>query len=315
MPNFFLRAAFLLPFFWVLPAFAQNETPVAPTLTPAPTLALGAHVRELASGFQFCEGPVWNPRGFWLFSDIPADTLWKITPGGKTEIVRQPSGHSNGNAYDAQDRLISCEHGNRRVARKTPDGTFETLVDTFEGKRLNSPNDLAIRRDGSIYFTDPTYGLTNQRSELGFRGLFRLAPSGILELLDKNFQQPNGIALSPDQTKLYVGDSQSGQIWMYDVNASGQLLNRTLIDTIAKPGDPDGLKTDSDGNLYIAAPDGIRVYARLGGFLGLIPVPKPPANLAFGGEDGKTLLITARDSIYCVEMNVGALSKVVSPGK
>jgi len=258
---------------------------------------LPIEVTKLADDFSFVEGPVWNPRGFFLFSDIPANTLFKITMSGQRFVVRNPSGHSNGNAYDAQGRLISCEH-DRRVSRKLPDGTFQTLADSFEGKKLNSPNDLAIFSDGSIYFTDPSYGIKAEQSELGFRGLFRLHPDGKLELLDKDWQQPNGACFSPDFKRLYVNDSQAGQLWVYDVNSTGELSHKTLLDTIAKPGDPDGMKCDKTGRLFVAAPGGVRVYSPESTFIGLIAVPQPPANLCFGGENGETLFITARDSVY-----------------
>ena len=277
-------------FFAALPSNAQTETEPEPKLLPV-------EVQKLADGFSFVEGPLWNPRGFFLFSDIPANKIYKATLDGKTEIFRQPSGHSNGNAYDLQGRLVSCEH-DRRVSREMPDGTFQTLVDSFEGKPLNSPNDLAIFSDGSIYFSDPTYGIKAEQSELGFRGLFRLRPDGTLELLDKEWKQPNGLCFSPDFKRLYVNDSQAGQIWVYDVSTSGELSHKTLLDTIPKPGDPDGMKCDEKGRLFVAAPDGVRVYSTQGQFVGLIAVPKPVSNLCFGGQNGHTLFITARDCVY-----------------
>lgn len=269
-------------------------------------VAPGAKVEKLAGGFGFVEGPVWNKSGFWLFSDLGTNTLYRVTPAGKFAVVRKPTGHSNGNAYDQKARLVSCEHSERRVSRKTPQGTFETLAARFEGKRLNSPNDLAIKSDGSIYFTDPTYGISKDKAELDFRGLYRLFPSGRLELLDNEWTQPNGLAFSPDEKTLYVGDSQDGKIFRFDVDGKGGLSNKTLLATIPKPGDPDGMKVDSEGRLLVAGPGGVWIYAPRGGFLGLLPVPKAPANLSFGGKDGKTLLITARDSLYSVRLRVGA---------
>jgi sugar lactone lactonase YvrE len=291
----------------ITPALADNLG--ADTLAEdafARIVAPGAKVQKLAGGFGFVEGPVWNEGGFWVFSDLGANTLYRITPAGKFQLVRKPTGHSNGNAYDRQQRLISCEHSGRRVSRKTNNGTFETLASRFEGKRLNSPNDLAIRSDGSIYFTDPTYGITKAQRELDFRGLYRLFLDGRLELLDKEWTQPNGIAFSPDQKTLYVGDSEDGKIFRYDVDVKGALSNKTLLATIPKPGDPDGMKVDGEGRLLVAGPGGVWIYAPRGGFLGLLPVPKAPANLSFGGKDGKTLLITARDAVYSVQLRVGA---------
>lgn len=269
--------------------------------------APGAEVELLASGFQFVEGPAWNPRGFWVFSDVNSDTLFKITPAGKTEMIRRPTSHANGNAYDGEGRLVSCEAGQtRRVARKLPDGIFDTLADRYEGKRLNSPNDLAIKSDGSIYFTDPTYGTAPEGLELAFRGLYRLFPDGNIELLDNTWTQPNGICFSPDEKTLYVNDSQQGVIFRFDVDAAGRLSAKTLLATIPKPGDPDGMKCDAQGRLFVAGPGGAWIFAPRGALLGKIATPKYPANLAFGGADGKTLMMTARDSIYSVKVKVGA---------
>ena len=271
----------------------------------ARAVAPGAKVELLASGFDFVEGPAWNPRGFWVFSDIPGDSLHKITPQGKTEVIRKPTSHSNGNAYDAQGRLVSCEHGPaRRVSRKLPNGIFDTLADRYEGKRFNSPNDLAIKSDGSIYFTDPTYGVNRNELELDFRGLYRLFPDGRVELLDNTWTQPNGICFSPDERTLYVNDSQKGEIFRFDVDASGSLSAKTLLATIPKPGDPDGMKCDQNGTLYVTGPGGVWIFAPRGALLGKIATPKNPANLAFGGADGKTMLLTARDSIYSVKVKV-----------
>jgi sugar lactone lactonase YvrE len=271
----------------------------------ARVVAPGARVQKLAGGFRFTEGPAWNGRGFWVFSDIDNNTLYRITPTGKFQVIRKPTGKSNGNAYDAQGRLLACEHGNRRLSRKAPNGTFQTLASRYEGKRLNSPNDLAVKSDGSIYFTDPTYGTSQQSLELGFRGLYRLFPDGRLVLLDQEWNQPNGIAFSPDEKTLYVGDSETGQIFRFDVDEKGALTNKTLLATIPKPGDPDGMKVDGEGRLLVAGPGGVWIFAPRGGLLGKLPVPKTPANLAFGGADGKTLLITARDSIYSVRLRTG----------
>ena len=296
-----------LPILLAIAPLAGAQTPTdSPTVDASPRmLAPGAKVEKLADGFQFVEGPAWNQRGFWVFSDIPANSLWKITPAGKKQLIRNPSGNSNGNAYDRSGALISMEHSGRRVSRKNERGTFDTLVARFEGKRLNSPNDLAIKSDGSIYFTDPTYGTGKAQLELDFRGVYRLFPDGRLELLDKIWTQPNGICFSPDETVLYVGDSQAGDIFRFDVDKNGAVSNKTLLAKIPKPGDPDGMKCDAAGNLLVTGPGGIWVFAPRGGLLGLIPTPQSPANIAFGGADGKTLFITARDSVYSVRMRVG----------
>ncbi|RYG70827.1 SMP-30/gluconolactonase/LRE family protein [bacterium] len=297
-----MKKPLLLLALLVTPALADSLADDAYARIVAP----GAKIEKLAGGFGFVEGPTWNERGFWVFSDISANTLYRITPKGKFATIRKPTGNSNGNAYDLQGRLISCEHTGRRVSRKTGKGTFETLASRFEGKRLNSPNDLAIKSDGSIYFTDPTYGITQAQRELGFQGLYRLFPSGKLELLDKDWEQPNGIAFSPDEKTLYVGDSEAGKIFRFDVDEKGALANKTLLATIPKPGDPDGMKVDGQGRLLVAGPGGVWVFAPRGGLLGVLPLPKVPANLSFGGADGKTLLMTARDTIYSVRLRAGA---------
>ena len=285
---------FLLAAFWLLAAraaLAQPDVPILPI-----------QVHQLAGGFGFTEGAVWNPRGFYLFSDIPRGTLWKVTPAGKTEPLRQPSGHSNGNAYDFQGRLISCEH-DRLVARKEADREFHPLATSYFGKKLNSPNDLALFRDGSIFFTDPTYGIDASQSELGFRGLYRIFPDGKVKLLDVRWQQPNGLCFSRDWKRLYVNDSQAGRIFFYDVNARGELSNRTLFATIPKPGDPDGMKCDAKNRLFVAAPKGVRVYEPSGELIGLIPVPQDPANLCFGGVRGDQLFLTARTAVYLADLS------------
>ncbi|WP_157947681.1 SMP-30/gluconolactonase/LRE family protein [Abditibacterium utsteinense] len=287
-------------------ARANADEPSEAALTSdafARVVAPGAKVEILATGFGFTEGPTWNPRGFWIFSDISGNALHRISPSGKVALVRKPSSHTNGNTYDAQNRLVSCEQSPaRRVARKELSGNFETLAEKYEGKRLNSPNDLAIRGDGSIYFTDPTYGTDKSELELDFRGLYRIFPDGKLELLDRSWNQPNGICFSPDQNTLYVGDSQEGKIFRFDVDKNGQLSGKTLLATIPKPGDPDGMKCDAAGHLYVTGPGGVWIFAPRGGLLGKIPTPQNPANIGFGGADGKTLLITAQDSIYSVKL-------------
>ena len=265
--------------------------------------APGAKVETLATGFGFVEGPAWNNRGFWVFSDINADTLFRITPAGKTEVVRRPTSRSNGNNYDGEGRLVSCEQSpSRRVSRKLPSGIFDTLADRYEGKRFNSPNDLAIKSDGSIYFTDPTYGVAKSDQELDFRGLYRLFPDGKIKLLDKTWGQPNGVCFSPDETVLYVDDSQKNQVFRFDVDKNGVLSQKTLLATIPQPGVPDGMKCSKDGTLYVAGPGGVWLFAPRGALLGKIATPKDPANLAFGGEDGKILLMTARDSVYSLKL-------------
>ena len=269
-----------------------------------------AQVEKVASGFQFTEGPVWDPRGFLLFSDIPANTIYKWTPGAsEAEVYRTPSGHSNGLTLDRAGRLLACEH-DRRVSRTERDGTIGTLADRYRGKRLNSPNDIVVRSDGSIYFTDPPYGLPRQEEgkELDFNGVYRLVPDGTLTLLDDSFVRPNGLAFSPDERTLYVDDSAGMHIRAFDVRPDGTLTNGRLFAELkeaGKEGVPDGMKVDVRGNVFCAGPGGIWVFGSGGELLGKIETPEVPANLAWGDVDLKTLYITARTGLYWVRVQIG----------
>jgi gluconolactonase len=269
-----------------------------------------AKVERVASGFQFVEGPVWHPDGALLFSDIPANTIYQWTPGASEAVVyRQPSNHSNGLTLDLESRLVACEH-DRRVSRTEPDGTVHPIAERYYGKRLNSPNDVAIHSDGSIYFTDPPYGLPKQSEgkELDFNGVFRLAPDGALTLLDDTFVRPNGLAFSPDERTLYVDDSGEMHVRAFDVLPDGSLANGRIFADLRDPGQdgvPDGMKVDVQGNVFCTGPGGIWVLSPEGETLGRIKVPEVPANLAWGDADGKTLYITARTGLYRVRIQTG----------
>lgn len=266
-----------------------------------------AQVEKVAGDFQFTEGPLWHPQGFLLFSDIPANTLYQWTANKKPEIFRRPSGNTNGNTLDREGRLLSAEHGNRRVSRTEKDGTVVTLASQFEGKRLNSPNDLVVKSDGSIYFTDPPYGIKSEQEELGFYGVYRLASDGKLTLLVKDFVRPNGIAFSPDEKKLYVNDSQKGDIRVFDVKSDGTLENGQLFAELKDPskkGVPDGMKVDREGNVYSTGSGGIWIFSGSGNLLGRIEVPEVPANIAWGDDDYQTLYITASNSLYRIRLKI-----------
>jgi sugar lactone lactonase YvrE len=270
-------------------------------------IAPNTQVEKVAEGFKFTEGPVWHPDGFLLFSDIPANTIYKWQPEQKTEIFRQPSGNANGNTLDRSQRLISAEHGNRRVSRTEKDGQIVTLASHYQGKRLNSPNDLAIKSDGSIYFTDPPFGIEPEQEELGFYGVYRLAPNGTLTLLVDDFVRPNGIAFSPDEKKLYVNDSEKGHIRVFDVNPDGMLANGKVFAKLKPPseeGAADGMKVDIKGNVYSTGSGGVWIFSPNGDLLGIIKTPEPPANLAWGDSDYQTLYITARHSLYRVRLKI-----------
>ena len=267
-------------------------------------------VQEIVSGFQFVEGPVWHPDGYLLFSDIPANTIYKWPPGAPgATAYRSPSGHSNGLTLDREGRLVACEH-DRRVSRTELDGRVVPIAERYEGKRLNSPNDIIVKSDGSIYFTDPPYGLPRQTEgkELDYNGVFRLATNGTLTLLDDTFVRPNGLAFSPDEGTLYVDDTTEMHIRAFDVLPDGTLANGRLFADLHEPnveGVPDGMKVDVYGNVFCTGPGGIWVLSPEGKMLGRIKVPQVPANLAWGDVDGKTLYITARTGLYRVRVKTG----------
>ena len=261
---------------------------------------------RIATGFEFTEGPVWHPEGYLLFSDIPADTIYRWSPSKGVEPYIRPSRSSNGLTFDRQGRLVACEHGGRQVSRMADDGAMRTVADGYEGKRLNSPNDLAVHSNGSIYFTDPVYGIQPDEGELGFRGVFRINTDGSVDLLVSDFVAPNGLAFSPDESILYVDDSRRRNTWVFQVRADGQLSNgRIFVDqNVEAEGSPDGMKVDQKGNLYITGGGGLWVVDPDGNHLGTIPFPERPANLAFGGDDNRSLYVTARTSIYHIRGNV-----------
>ena len=268
-----------------------------------------AKVEKITNGFEFTEGPVWMPDGYLLFSDIPADIIYKWIPSAaSTEIFRKPSGHSNGLTLDKTGRLLACEH-DRRITRTEKDGTIVPVATHYKGKLLNSPNDIVVKSDDSIYFTDPPYGLPGQEEgkELDFNGVFRLAPDGTLTLLDDGFDRPNGIAFSPDESILYVNDSLRGHIRSYDVQSNGTISNGQVFAKLKseEEGVPDGMKVDVCGNVFCTGPGGIWVLSEGGDFLGVIKVPEVPANLAWGDSDLKSLYITARTGLYRTRVRTG----------
>jgi gluconolactonase len=267
---------------------------------------------QLASGFEFTEGPIWMPGGYLLFSDIPADRIYKWTPEGGTEVWRAPSGNSNGLTIDRSGRLIACEHGNRRVSRTEDDGSVVALASSYQGGRLNSPNDVVVKSDGSIYFTDPPYGIDAEpeRREQACNGVYRIGPEGDLELLADDFDRPNGLAFSPDESTLYIDDSPRRHVRAFDVRADGTLANSRILADMdhPQPGSPDGMKVDVEGHLYVAGATGVWVFEPDGTRLGVIVTPERPSNCAWGDDDRKSLYITARTSLYRVRVQVPGLA-------
>ena len=270
-----------------------------------------AVIEKVAGGFQFTEGPVWQKGGALLFTDIPADIIFKWKPNSKADIFRKPSGNANGLTLDREGRLIACEHGNRRVSREEKDGKITVLASHYEGKRLNSPNDVVLKSDGSIYFTDPPYGVQPKDRELDFQGVYRISQSGTLTLLTDDFDRPNGLALSPDEKILYIADSSArSHIRAFDVKSDGTLANGRVFAELktGEPGGPDGLKVDIKGNVWSTGPAGVWVFDKTGKHLGTIKPPELPANCAFGDKDGRTLYMTARTGLYRIRTKVKGLN-------
>jgi len=267
-------------------------------------------LEQVATGFGFTEGPVWC-KDYLLFSDIPRNRIvrWRMrSEGPEITTFRSPSGNSNGLALDKSGRLITCEHSTRRVTRTEVDSSVSVLAERYEGRRLNSPNDVVVRSDGSIYFTDPPYGLKNFDTwkELSFNGVYRFAPDGKLVLLADDFDRPNGLAFSPDESVLYINDTSRVHIRAFDVSPDGNLSNgRVLIDMqSSETGAPDGMKVDEKGNIYCTGPGGLWVIDSNGQCLGRIMLPEIPSNLAWGDTDRRSLYITARSSIYRLRLAV-----------
>jgi gluconolactonase len=259
-------------------------------------------VEIIEDGFKGGEGPVWSRSGYLLFSDYEAERINKYVPGQKVTVYRERSNGANGNTFDRQGRLYTCEYIARRVTRTSPDGKIEVIADKWQGKRLNAPNDIIVRRDGNIYFTDPLFTKLDRR-DLDFYGVYRIPPTGPMELVASGKTRPNGIALSPDGRLLYVANSDEKNVRVYDLDRAGKASNeRVLIPAL--PAGPDGMKVDAKGNLYITA-RGIQIYAPGGQHLGAIELPGGSArNCAFGDKDFKTLYITGRTALMRVRMNV-----------
>jgi gluconolactonase len=300
----------------------ERLDPALDALLPA-----GAQMEVLAEGFTWSEGPVWmTSAGQLLFSDVPENRIYRWKEGAGISVFLEPSGFtgttydgrergSNGLTFDREGRLTLCQHGDRRIARQTPDGKgFVSVVDHWEGKRFNSPNDLCIDRAGNLFFTDPPYGMGPGTSkELDFFGVFRLGADGKLTVVTRDLVRPNGIALSPDQHTLYVGstDAPSPFIMAYALrpdgtNGPGTVFfdGTALIARTKRPGLMDGMKVDTQGNLWATGPGGVLIISPAGKQLGTLLTGGPTANCAFGGADGKTLFITAGNRLLRIKTNV-----------
>jgi len=276
-----------------------------------------APVRQVAHGCTFTEGPIWHPVDqYLLFSDMPADTRRRLDRSGVREVAR-PSHKGNGMTYDADLNLLVCEHATSSVARIRPDGTREVLCSHFEGRELNSPNDLCVKSDGSIWFSDPWYGRmphygVERPRDLGFQGVFRLRQGSTAPelMVDRyTFTQPNGLCFCPDESKLYVNDTEQANIRVYRVAPDGALKDGRIFASGIRdsmlPGVPDGMKCDAEGNVWCTGPGGVWVYAPSGTLIGKVSVPELPANLHWGGADWRTLYVCATTSVYAVDVKVG----------
>jgi len=269
-----------------------------------------SEAERLATGFVFTEGPLWHPDGFYYFVDVRASKFYRLKPGGAAELLRENTGEGNGTTLDPQGRLVICEGGNRRLTRWPADGKFATsemLIDRFDGKRLNRPNDLVCKSDGSIYFTDPGLRVPLAEREQETAGVIRVRPDGSVSKV-ADFEYPNGLAFSPDERVLYVANTRFAMyIHAIVLDGDGNMLRRRIFANMSSDeteGVPDGMKVDVEGRVYCTGPGGTWVFAPSGEKLGVIRTPEVPANLCFGGPDMKTLFFTARTSIYSMRAKV-----------
>lgn len=278
----------------------------------------GAEVERVASGFTFTEGPIWNKQeGFLLFSDMPGDVRRRWSEADGVQEVMQPSNKCNGMVYDAQGNLLVCEHVTSSLVRERPDGSREALATHYRGKELNSPNDVVTRSDGMIYFSDPSYGRVpgfglEREQDLSFQGVYRIPPGGgepELVVAEDEFEQPNGLCFSPDESLMYINDSPRALIRVYDVQADGSLANgRPFFEGVGsgviEEGIPDGMKCDERGNIWVTGPGGVWLISESGEHLGVVEVPENVGNLAWGGADWRTLWMPSSTSLYRVKTKV-----------
>ncbi len=270
-------------------------------------------IEEVGSGFEFTEGPIWNHvEKHLIFSDIPGNIMRRWRPDGSIEPWRQPSNMANGNTYDGEGRVVTCEHATSRVTRTESDGSLTALATHYGDKELNSPNDIIVKSDGSIYFTDPGFGRMEyfgrpREQQLSFQGAYRLDPeSRELTLLVDDFDQPNGLCFSLDESQLFINDTMRAHIRVFDVNGEGLLENGRVWAEVTggRDGAPDGMKIDSQGNLYVTGPGGIHVFDPAAACLGVIKMPQGCANFCWGDDDLKSLFVTASTSLYRVRVQV-----------
>jgi gluconolactonase len=301
-----------------LPAASEQKEPAMPKEAPKAGIevvdevfkdvaAPDAKVRQVGSGLKFTEGPTWFEDGkFFVFSDIPANAIYRWAEGEEVKVWRQPTNGANGNTVDRQGRLVTCEGGGRTVTRTGKDGKIETLCSTYKGKKLNAPNDVVVKTDGTIWFTDPPYGVKAADVEQETNNVYRLDPGAkepVAVITDMT--RPNGLCFSPDEKFLYVANSDTKihNVRRFRVKADNTLEGGDVFVTI-DPGVPDGMRCDRDGRLYSSAGDGVQVFSTEGKLLGRIRTPETAANCAFGGPEFRTLFITARTGVWAVDLKV-----------
>ena len=329
-----LGAALLLGLLSARPALrAQESANGIEALRPEfyQLIDKNATIEKISGTFEgsIDEGPVWNPKGFLIFSDIYGDKMYQWHPDGPVTVFREPAGYPNGNTYDEQGRLIMCEQKFRRVIRMEKNGHITILADDWGGKKLNCPNDVVVGRDGTIYFTDPWWGFPpGGEQELSFQGVFRIDPHGKLNVEAQDFGLPNGIALSPDEKTLYIGDTRRAVLYALDVAPDGSLSHQRLLADLksTEKGAVDGMKVDEQGNIWTTGPGGVWVLDKTGAHLGTLRLPGPksieikafegqvqtvnnvPANCGWGDRDYKTLYLAAPISIYRVHTKVRGMA-------
>ncbi len=269
------------------------------TKTLSPDFGQLGELITIGDKFMFTEGPAWDSvRKVLLFSDINANRIYQLALPNTITVFREPSNKSNGLAFDGEGRLLAAEHGSRSITRTLKDGTIETLAGSYQGKQLNSPNDITVRADGNIYFTDPTYGLENRPVGVDFTGLYRINLAGDLILEGKFDKSPNGVVISPDQKTLYLALTSGNQVIAFDVDGNGDIKNGRLFASLPQP---DGMTVDVAGNVYVAGLDGIYIFSQQGTQMVKIKTNRQPTNCEFGGPGNRSLFITAREEFYSVE--------------
>jgi gluconolactonase len=274
-------------------------------------------LERLGTGFEFTEGPIWHPRERHLtFSDMPGDHIRRWIPDGGISTFRKPSNKANGNTYDRRGRMLTCEHATSRVTRTDTDGSISVIATHYRDKQLNSPNDIVVRSDRLIFFTDPTYGRmpyygVERPQDLSFQGVYRVNEDGSdLTLLVDDFKQPNGLCFSRDERRLFVNDTERGHIRVFDVAANGTLSGGAVWTEVtgAGQGAPDGMKIDSAANLYCCGPGGIHVFDTDARLLGVIETPEVVANFTWGDADLQSLFVTASTSLYRLRVQVPGIA-------